>query len=235
MTTASNKATKRSAPEAALGPPVIAWLESQGWNVYQEVESGRQSYRADIVATKDKLVLVVELKTSLTFELLYQAQRWRDKAHHVYAAVPACRPSDGRRMAMSVFEERGIGVLVVTTDSRGHIADRVKVQAQAPFFRQADAERLRQRIKPEHKHAAVAGSKGGGYSTDFTRTLERIKYVARSNPGITLRKAIEEVDHHYASVASARAQIVKLMRSGVIKGLRIERRGREQVLVAETP
>ena len=94
MVGGARPANKKHAPEAALGPPVIAWLESQGWDVYQEVESGRQSYRADIVAIKDKLVLVVELKTSLTFDLLYQAQRWRDKAHHVYAAVPACRPSE---------------------------------------------------------------------------------------------------------------------------------------------
>lgn len=209
--------------------------------MYQEVESGRQSYRADIVAMKDHLVLVVELKTSLTFDLLHQARRWRDKAHHVYAAVPACRPSDGRWMAMRVFEEHGIGVLTISNvpfglrADLGHDFNRVKAEVQAPFFRKADAARLRNRIKPEHKHAAAAGTKGGGYSTDFTRTIEQLKYVVRSDPGITLRKALEGVVHHYASIASARAQIVKLVRSGVIKGLRIERRGREQVLFAETP
>lgn len=100
--------------EVELGPPVIEWLTGQGFDVYQEVSAW--SGIADIVAVcgaplaaedeerqrqRRQIVAVVELKTSLSFELLYQARRWRGVAHQVWVAgrrsAWRCRPRLPRR------------------------------------------------------------------------------------------------------------------------------------------
>ena len=98
----------RAIRETDLGPPVLRWLAEHGWTTYQEVDAW--AGRADIVATCGRLLAVVEMKTSLSFELLYQAQRWRGVAHLVWVAVPMAKASDGRRMAEHCFAQEGIGI-----------------------------------------------------------------------------------------------------------------------------
>jgi len=83
--------------ETTLGPPVVQWLTEQQFEVYQEVEGPRG--RADVVGVCGPLVVVVELKVALSWELLWQAHRWRETAHQVWVGVPAAKNSEGRWMA----------------------------------------------------------------------------------------------------------------------------------------
>lgn len=207
------------APEAALGPPILAWLQAECWDCYQEVAGDRGC--ADIVATSGPLVAVVELKVSLSFELLWQARRWRTSAHQVYVGVPYARASDGRHEAEHVFHQNGIGVLTVQSD-------RVTVTREPEFFRRADVARLRAALHPEQKTFLAAGTSGGSRWTPYQATCKALRGFVREKPGATIGEAVAGISHHYASSAGARARLVDLIGRGVIEGLRVERVGRKK-------
>ncbi len=227
--------TRRS--EVELGRPVVAWLGAESWDVYQEVQLGGD--RADLVAIRKPVLAVIELKTSLTFDLLAQATRWRGLAHHVFVAVPAARSSDGRRMAMRVFEEHGIGVLAVSDQAYGEpfgtsgIDARVKQMVAPTLNRRARSAELFDRLRPEHKTYAPAGSAKGGHFTEFRGTCDKLVRFVKDNPGALLKTAIDSIEHHYASPASAKTHLVKLIKKGVVKGVRVERHGRAVHLFPE--
>jgi Holliday junction resolvase len=57
---------KKRLPEEALAEKVIAWLEADNWDVYQEVRPWPTYARAiDIVAVKPGMIWAIECKTSL--------------------------------------------------------------------------------------------------------------------------------------------------------------------------
>ncbi len=149
--------------ESDLGPQTITWLVEQGFaDVYQEVDAW--AGRADLVGVCGKLVAVVELKVSLSWELLSEARRWRGVAHQVWAAVPWAKPSGGRQMAERVFEDYGIGVI------SGGI-ERVR----PAFNRRAETHHVTKHLREEQKTFAAAGSCGGRHWTEFKSTCQRLR------------------------------------------------------------
>lgn len=220
--------------ETDLGKTIVSWLQSEGWDVYQEVQphGGRV---ADVVATRSGILIVVELKMSLTFELLDQVLGWRAYAHHIYAAVPRVK-GDGRRMAYRVFGDHGIGIIEVDRNAFNSIGNgdsfrsHVRTVAAPTLNRKAYVARIRDSLRPEHKTFALAGSARGGHFTEFKATCERLRGYVNAHHGATLKEAVTEVRHHYATDASARAHLVKLIEQGVIKGIRCERTGKKVAL-----
>jgi hypothetical protein len=68
--------------ETELDEPVRKWLEKQGYSVSCEVKN------CDIVARKDDELLIVELKTRFSLDLVYQAVNRKNLTDSVYVAVP---------------------------------------------------------------------------------------------------------------------------------------------------
>lgn len=68
--------------ETELDEPVRKWLEKQGYTVSCEVK------HCDIVARKDDELLIVELKTRFSLDLVYQAVNRKNLTDSVYVAVP---------------------------------------------------------------------------------------------------------------------------------------------------
>ncbi len=62
--------------------PVRIWLENQGYSVSCEVKN------CDIVARKDDELIIVELKTRFSLDLVYQAVNRKNLTDSVYVAVP---------------------------------------------------------------------------------------------------------------------------------------------------
>jgi hypothetical protein len=215
--------------ETSLGPPVAAWLAAEGFDVYQEVEA--YAGIADMVGTCGPQLAVVEMKVALSFELLWQAVRWRAVAHQVWVAVPHAKDSTSRRMAERCFEDRGIGVLTVTF--RGCEGAHITMDARPEFNRKADVEMVRKRLREQHKTFALAGSVGGSRWTEFKGTVQRLREYAQANPGVLLGTALKETKHHYASDAGARSRLTDLIGKGKVPGLRIEPDGRKVRLFSE--
>lgn len=75
--------------ETDLYPPVKAFLEGLGYEVKGEVKN------CDVTAVRGEELIVVELKTGFTIELLFQASRRQLVADGVYVAIPL--PKGGYR------------------------------------------------------------------------------------------------------------------------------------------
>lgn len=227
----------RRNPEAALAVPVVDFLRSEGWDVYQEVQAERWTGVADIVAVKGDIVWIVEVKRSLSFELFAQAERWKTFAHFVSVAVPRRKrrgpawkrqpPDRGREMALRILGMLGIGCLEVS-DFDGV---QVRLESGKNEFLGGYSRQLVAGLKPEHRASAPAGTSRGGHWTAFKATCRALAAVVRANPGISVPAAVRLLEgHHYASDASAIQNLRHWAAKGKVPGVTITRRGRKYLL-----
>lgn len=190
--------------ESDLFAPVKAWLEERDFTVYSEVSLGYGRDRADVVATRGPLLAVVELKRSLSVDLIGQCIGWKGYAHLIYAAVPQPREAvseHGRR----ILANYGIGLLVV---NHWGVAE----QHVQPHFTRRIRPLLRNNLCDEQRIGVPGGHAGGGYVTSYSRTMERIRaYLEgerrrwRRDPREgwrTVKDILEQVDTHYANPKS---------------------------------
>ena len=228
---------RRPAPkkwsEEDLGKVVVEYLKSDGWDVYQEVQMYQGGPVADIVATSGPLVMVCELKRSMSLTLLAQADYWKRWTNVVRVFIPyPKRGGNTRQFAFDICKDRGIGVVTVKAplpryadncDEGGSFREWVK-----PAFRRTPmAKELRAVLSEKHKQHAKAGSAAGGHWTPFKQTVERLTTLVRKEPGISMKDAFSRIEHHYASYASGRARVSALVDRGVIKGIEVRRDGRK--------
>ena len=96
---------QQSQPETILAELVVNWLESQKWDVYQEVQIETYGKIADIVAVLGNLVWIIECKKSLSLSVMEQAYRWRRYANFTSVAVQRRKGTEGRVFATKVLSK----------------------------------------------------------------------------------------------------------------------------------
>ena len=224
-------AKRREITEQQVGEVVVAWLEALGADVYQEVACSGGV--ADIVARRGAELWIVEVKTSFSLALLFQALERRREAHRVFIAAPY---SKNLRDVAAVCEELGIGVLEVRLpdaewDPARHSDSRL-AEYYSPMVREVVLSRrwntrpvrLALELKPEHKTHAKAGAIGGGGRwTPFRDTCEQLGHLVRREPGITLKAAIDGIKHHYRTAASARGSLATWIEKGKVAGVELRK------------
>lgn len=213
--------------EAEMAARVVKWLESEGHTIYHEVQpNGRGGVRADIVAVRAGVIRVVETKKVLGLEVMAQAAHWLQSANYVLIAVPEAKNSAGRSMGFRCCAHLGLGVLVVKSlwpIDEGRIqAVRQEVE---PEYRQHIHSEIRDALRDEHKTHAKAGTNRGGHVTSFKLTCEAIARIAADSPGTSLRTALSSMDHHYASLNGAIANLTKMHEKGVALGFELRNIG----------
>lgn len=98
--------------ESDLYLPVKNLFSLEGYEVYSEVEGKWFRKRADMVATKGDELLVIELKKSLSFQLVDQARFWLRFADFVYIAVPKSK-KERSYTALEILSVLGVGLIEV--------------------------------------------------------------------------------------------------------------------------
>jgi hypothetical protein len=214
--------------EAELGAPVLAWLRDQGWEVWEEVQIGRLSPVADIVARRDGLIWIIELKRSLSLAVLGQAWDWQFTSHYASVAVPFTRDSRSRRFAYAVARRFGIGVL------RVEAGEVLESQAPAKNRRPIRIELWETLLHDELKHWGAAAGSMSGHWTPFRATERALARYVKEHPGCSLKEAIDNIHTHYHSSATARSALGQWIRKGVITLVRAKKdKGRIALWPAE--
>lgn len=205
------------ASETELAARVVAWLRTEGWDVYQEVLAGAV---CDIVARRGPVLWAIECKLVFGTKVLEQAMDWIGQAHLVSAATPL---THGSRVLRDFCEWKGIGWLAVHADSlEPNVQEKI-----APVLRRQVGKRLAGSLVEEQRLGeCLAGSAGGGYHTPFRATCKRVREAVEAEPGISLGKLLAEVTTHYASKAGARSGIVYWADRGRIPGVEVRRDGK---------
>jgi hypothetical protein len=207
---------KWPATEVELARPIVAWLADLGWEVFQEVAIPGGA-RADIVARRGRVLWAIEVKRTLGLTLLGQALAWTRRAHRVSVAVPRGRDTTARRFALRAAAAEGIGVIVARQVYGGGV--KVVERARPQLRRRV----LGLELHEAQKTWAEAGNASGKRWSPFAQTCKLVREVVDEHPGLTVREVVERVDHHYASVASARGALLEWARAGLLEG--VEARG----------
>lgn len=209
--------------EKDLAALVVASLQEQRWDVYQEVRLYWGSPIADIVATRGPLLWVIECKKTFGLDVLEQATHWTRYAHHVSVATPSPKERQVSTFKVQLLQALGIGQLHVIESYMGYSGVSENVP---PALHRRIHFKLRDVLRDEHKTLVAAGGNRGGYYTPFKGTCEEIRrYVAR-HPGTTLAETLKNIPHHYSSINSGKAALSHLIQGGKVPGLRLERQGK---------
>jgi hypothetical protein len=210
--------------ETDVGAAVVALLCERGFEVYQEVLCAWGSC-CDIVATRGPLLVAVECKVSLTYEVMHQALRWVPYAHHSYVAV-GIGPYGIDRLAHRLLEDLGLGCIGVR-DGRTVVGGVGGAEALVdPRWNRRVEDRLRRQLREEQKTFAPAGSSSAARWSPFKGTVRDLQAYVRAHPGCSMKEAVAGIKHHYPHDRGARSALVHYIDEGVIDGVRVEREGR---------
>jgi hypothetical protein len=210
--------------ETDVARPIVGWLESMHWDVYQEVLCGGP--RADIVALQGRLIWVVEVKTTLTLDVIEQAHNWLDHAHYVSIAVPDSRAH--RTMAQRVCRHFGIGIFEI--ERGNHVAHRVGPRLGRSRVNKRWAVALRENCRPECKTWGEAGNARSDFYSPFKGTCRAIVEFLEANGPSSVKTVMSGIDHHYRTESSARSSIVVWIAQGKVPGVEIDGRNRPALL-----
>lgn len=155
--------------EADLYPPVERYFAEQGFIVKGEVCG------CDLVAVKDEMIVIAELKLSFNTKLLYQAVRRLMITPHVYAVI--LKPKTRQKMSYwqmlkSLCRRLHLGLLVVDGDKILQIAE------PGPFLGKV-LPRQKNKILREFNGRKIAQNIGGSTRVKLqTAYLEAAIHIA---------------------------------------------------------
>jgi hypothetical protein len=211
--------------ETELAAAVIEYLQSAGWEVYQEVKPGEGGSIADIVAVRGKIIWIIECKVSGIMKVIGQALQWKRDANFVSIAVPAPGDYVTKDAMKQITTNLGLGVIYARNESA--------FPAVSPKLNRRISDRIQKALNEKQKTACPAGSRGG-YWTPFRETSQNVINYVRDYPGCTMAEMMAGIKHHYGSDVTARANILAWIKAKVIKNIRIEKTGKKLQLFLES-
>lgn len=193
--------------EVELAEHVIAWLQEQHWEIYQEVEFRRMGGRADIVAVRHGIIWIIETKMAMSLEVLQQASHW--PSHYRSIGVPKARRNANRdyRVAKDYYR---VGVIEVSLG--GDVQEVIKPPAYLKNHKTSKI--MIGQLVEQHKTFAKAGTNKGGYYTPYRNTMITIKRFVENKPGCTIDDVFDSIGKmHYASKMSFKGNVLKCLES----------------------
>lgn len=184
----------------------MAYLAGQGWDCYPEVVLPWG--RADIVAVRDmpfstsRCVHIVETKTSWSLSLIEQALQRQEFAHFVSIAAP--KTKQHRPGLWVICKHFGLGMITVAgidprVDEYGVVPPRLCRGLKAAKRLNWGPWRTLACLHEDQKRFVPGSTTTAGYSTTFSRTMDRCERFIEENPGCTVAELVAGVDSHYAS------------------------------------
>jgi hypothetical protein len=203
---------KKRVTESEHAEAVRERLHECGWATYAEVSMYSGDMRADIVAVKNGVVIVVETKTSYTLDLLEQAERWKFQVHAVYVSAP----TDGSKMFHRLRQHLGIGLMKTWKYCDTYLSE-------GRLNRNPHGLK---RILPmlcEERRVQPAGVAMGGYYTPFRGTVDNLRRLLarKKDQTATWKELLMDLDHHYSSDSVAKSTLSKWIRLGKCEGIEI--------------
>jgi hypothetical protein len=155
--------------ETDLYQPVKSYLETQGYSVKGEVQD------CDVVAVKEDITIIVELKTAINLTLLLQAVERKGFTDDVYIAVPNSGTilKKQYRQVIRLLKLLGIGLLLVNPSDL-----RVDSVLDPCEYKPQKRKKKKARLLKEHADLVGDPNTGGSTKTSGRMTAYRQKALA---------------------------------------------------------
>lgn len=190
--------------EAELAETLVAWLNTEGWEVYKEVNPHRLNEVIDIVAIKDGKIWVIETKLQYGTKVLEQAFKWKKYADLVSIGV---QRSYNKNIVLDFFlRQNGIGRFWVDPSlmtSHGYVHMDLPPKLNENIKKEYIIESLHEKQK-----ISIAGSFGGGYVTPYKLTIDQVREILKDGPK-TIHQIVDGIKHHYKNRNSAIQTLAK--------------------------
>lgn len=180
----------RQLKEYKLSDPVREYFEKQGYKVYTEIPIvGSQ---IDIIAIKNDFIVAVELKTSLTRQLICQCIRHLNDCNIIYAAVPVNPTSK----SIGRCKKYSIGIIKVS--------DKLEIILEAKIHFKHSKVRHTRMLNfcysfMNDSPGGLPKSKGKGPRIEC---IKRVKEYLINNPAAKWREIFDNVNNHYYNYKS---------------------------------
>lgn len=194
--------------ETQVAAAVMEYLAGQGWDCFPEVVLPWG--RADIVAVRPmpfsngRCVHIVETKTSWSLSLIEQALQRQEFAHYVSIAAPQTKKKHHSPALRMICKDYGLGIMTVS--GADPIVDEYRVEPARLCRGLRAAKRMNwgpwrtlSMLHEDQKRFVPGSATGSGYSTKFSRTMDRCERFIAKHPGCTVAELVAGVDSHYAS------------------------------------
>jgi hypothetical protein len=205
---------RRPAPrETDLSKPTSDWLISQGFTPYAEVLIPSLARQIDLIGRKDSEIIAIELKQTLSAQVIHQATICDLLTNKRYAAV-ATQP---RSRGIARCTERGIGLLSITGKIVHVLVEPRERFPKTTWIRNSYQKQLHT-ILDSMTPYGLAGkpcTKGDGPAQ---MCYDRLIHYQALNPNSTWQQIFDDIPNHYSSPASMRCAmwLVKKTRQHIV-------------------
>lgn len=208
--------------EADMFEPLRQFFLEHRYTVYSEVVLPGGG-RADIVAVDGKYPVCIEMKKSLTLDLIEQVIERKAYFPYVLIAIPD-RRTPIHKFIRRIFKEHGIGILYVNPKTES-----VRLVERSFYrrpYKKLKGRQLLEYLKPEQIDGLPGGTRGGGYVTDYSTTIAGVRRFLRSHRGkwVSFDLVLDRCTTHYASPRSGLRQALMTFEKGWCESRVVDRR-----------
>lgn len=180
--------------EKELYEPVKRYLTHHGFEVRAEVKD------CDLVAKRDDIVLVVELKRHLSFDLLAQAVSRQNFADGVYVGVPKpnkFKIDKGWRSRLKVLEQLRLGLLLISKTNGLYIVEEALAPGTPETLRKNKKKRgsLEKEFSERRLDLNIGGCSGVPLVTAYREASLHLAYLI-NREGPLSPKALKQLGGH---------------------------------------
>jgi hypothetical protein len=194
--------------ESVLANNFSNYLRNKGHKVFHEVKYNHGYI--DIVSV-DELGIIhgYEVKISQNLKILVQANNTKKFVDYSYIVIPRKANSRTNSMFIEICNKFGIGVITIGANITNIVyPSQNKKEKELKLF--------------DKQSESIPGSNNTKKYTEFNHYVDNlIKYTKLFN-GEKFKDVVSKFGHHYSNNNSALTQTKKLIKNGVIKGLKIE-------------
>jgi len=154
--------------ETDLYPLVKEYFEEQGFFVQAEVNN------IDVVAQKEDLIIIVELKTQLNLKLIYQGCQRQKINDYVYLAVPRIHNKQTYKERLHILRRLNLGLLIVDVDNNSVDA----VLDPSEFVHRRSKKKTQKLLKEMNKRVTNVNIGGSSQEKLVTSYREHVIKIA---------------------------------------------------------
>lgn len=150
----------------------------------------------DVVGKHGNVYIGIEMKKSLNFKVIEQAERRKHLVDYMFILVPKPK-SYHAQIIMNWLKDLGIGLMYY--DDKSYTKG-ISIYFWGKRQRSASKYKIAGYIDEKLDSINIGGVKGGESITPYKNTIDKIKhYLYREKDGATIKQILDNVQTHYAA------------------------------------